>query len=128
MTTKLKHIDDLHFEHQLWLCEVKFFADELKIYQSRLEEVAAKNNKTDVLKQVEHFQNLFIIQKEKMKGIKNLLKKHEAWLNSYSIKNPVAVDHKLFPDHTMMRDQVETFKKLYFEMKKEFNSFLSVQM
>ena len=61
MSTKMKHIDDLHFEHQLWTSEAKFFVDELKIYQKRLGEVASKNSKEDVRKQIEHFQNQFII-------------------------------------------------------------------
>lgn len=27
---KVKHIDELHFDHQLWYSEASFFADELK--------------------------------------------------------------------------------------------------
>ena len=46
METKKRHLDDLHFEHQLWLSEAKFYTDELGIYQKRLEEVASKNKVT----------------------------------------------------------------------------------
>ena len=52
MEKRKKHLDDLHFEHQLWLSEAKFYADELKIYQKRLEEVSAKNSNSEVKMQV----------------------------------------------------------------------------
>lgn len=29
------HIDDLHFKHTRWLSELKFYLDELPVFQSR---------------------------------------------------------------------------------------------
>jgi hypothetical protein len=128
MATKMKHIDDLHFEHQLWMSEAKFFADELKIYQKRLAEVASKNTKEDVRKQVEHFQNQFIIQKEQLDILNHRVNEHEQWLEKYAANHPVAIDHKLFPDHDSMHEKMDTFKKLYSELKKEFLQFLVTWM
>ena len=128
MTTKMKHIDDLHFEHQLWMSEAKFFADELKIYQKRLAEVASKNTKEDVRKQVEHLQNQFIIQKEQLDILNHRVNEHEQWLEKYANNHPVAIDHKLFPDHDSMHEKMDTFKKLYSELKKEFLQFLVTWM
>ncbi len=31
--TKKMHLSDLHFEHELWAMEVKFYREELKLYQ-----------------------------------------------------------------------------------------------
>src|SRR6201984_3491948 len=76
-TTKTKHIDDLHFEHELWASEAKFYTDELKIYQKRLDEIASKNTSEDVRKQVEHFQNKFIIQKEQLDILNHEVTVHE---------------------------------------------------
>jgi hypothetical protein len=123
--TKTKHIDELHFEHQLWLNEAKFYVDELKIYQKRLDEVAAKNNAEDVRKKVEHFQNQFIIQKEQLDILNHLVNEHEQWLSKYAKENPVAIDKKLFADHAVINDKVETFKKIYSELKSEFNRFVA---
>lgn len=127
-TAKLKHIDDLHFEHQLWNSEVKFYADELKIYRKRLEEIASKNTKEDVRKQIEHFQNQFIIQKEQLDILSHRVNEHEEWLAKYSTNHPVAIEHKLFPDHASMHEKMDTFKKIYSELKKEFNHFLTIWM
>jgi len=67
-----KRIDELHFEHQLWSSEMNFFKDELSILQNRLNEVASKNTDTEVRKQIEHFQNQFLIQKEQLDIINHL--------------------------------------------------------
>jgi len=128
MTTKMKHIDDLHFEHQLWTSEAKFYVDELKIYQKRLAEVASKNTSEDVRKQVEHFQNQFIIQKEQLDILSHRVNEHEQWLAQYAKNHPVAIDHKLFPDHDSMHEKMDIFRKIYSELKQEFNKFLSSWM
>ena len=125
---KTKHIDELHFEHQLWLSEAKFYADELKVYQNRLAEVASKNTKPEVTKQIEHFQNKFIIQKEQLDILNHEVNEHEQWLAKYSKEYPVAVDHVLFADHKKMHENMERFDKIYAELKNEFKRFLSVWM
>ncbi|MES1225935.1 MAG: hypothetical protein ABUT20_61220 [Bacteroidota bacterium] len=130
MTTiaKTKHIDELHFEHRLWISEAKFYVDELKIYQNRLEEVAQKNTKQEVRQQIEHFQNQFIIQKEQLDILSHEVNEHEQFLAKFALEHPTAIDHKLFADHKSMLDKMEAFKKIYSELKKEFNHFLSAWM
>jgi ASC-1-like (ASCH) protein len=127
-TTKTKHIDDLHFEHQLWNSQAKFYSDELKIYQKRLEEIASKNNKPEVAEQVEHFQNKFIIQKEQLDILNHEITVHEQWLAKYAKEHPIAIDHHLFADHKTMHVKVESFHKIYNDMKEEFKKFLAVWM
>ena len=128
ISTKTKHIDDLHFEHQLWRSEANFYADELKIYQKRLAEIASKNTGEEVRKQVEHFQNQFIIQKEQMDILNHEVNVHEQWLAEFAKKHPVAVDHHLFADHTTMHEKMLAFNKMYTELKNEFNRFLAAWM
>lgn len=127
-TGKKKHIDDLHFEHQLWASEAKFYADELKIYQKRLEEVASKNNSPEIRAQVEHFQNKFIIQKEQLDILNHEVTVHEQFLANQAKANPVAIDHQLFADHTTMHDRMDTFHKIYKDLKDEFKRFLATWM
>lgn len=126
--TKKKHISDLHFEHKLWSMEANFYLDELKIYQSWLEEIASKNTNTEVLAQVEHFQNQFIIQHTELESINHAVKVHEQWLTNYAEAHPVAIDHQYFADHAVLRDQMDTFKKLYKELKDEFKAFVEKWM
>ena len=128
-TTKTtKRIDELHFEHELWMGESKFFKDELKIYQNRLDEIASKNTAQDVLKSIEHFQNQFVIQKDQLSIINHLINEHEQWLTKYAKSHPIAIDQVEFADHANLRDKIETFKKLFGELKVEFKKFLSTWM
>jgi hypothetical protein len=117
---KTKHIDELHFEHQLWSSEVKFYNDELKIYHNRLGEVASRNTKEHARKQIEHFQNQFIIQKEQLDILNHDITIHELKLVKYAKENPIAIDKVLFADHDAMRDRMETFDKIYGDLKYEF--------
>ncbi|MCB0786643.1 MAG: hypothetical protein KDC02_20845, partial [Flavobacteriales bacterium] len=59
-----KHINDLHFEHQVWLNNLRFYKDEIAIFEHRLEDVVTRNTDREFLAQVEHFQNQYIREKE----------------------------------------------------------------
>ena len=124
MSNNKKHLSDLHFDHQLWLSELGFYEDELKIYQARLDEVAAKNTKTEVGKQIEHFQNQFFIQRKAMSDVKHIIKAEKNKLTDYAMQHPVAIDHVLFDNHTAMKENVDTFKNIYGDVKTEFRNFL----
>ncbi len=43
-------------------------------------------------------------------------------------EHPVAVDHRLFKDHTAHREAMVTFEKLYRELKDEFMHWLAKRM
>ena len=53
---------------------------------------------------------------------------HGQWLTNYAEAHPVAIDHQYFADHAVLRDQMETFKKLYKELKDEFKAFVEKWM
>jgi hypothetical protein len=125
---KVKHIDELHFDHQLWYSEASFFADELKIYQNRLEEIASKNTKSEVRAQIEHFQNQFIIQKEQIDILKHEITIYEQGLAKYAKENPVAIDHKLFDSNNALTERAEMFRTIFTELKAEFKKFASEWM
>lgn len=123
-----KRIGELHAEHQQWLTESSFYADELKIFGQRLTEVAHKNTKPEITMQLEHFQNQFIIQKEQLDILNHDTKVHEQALAHFAEEHPVAVDHRLFENHDEMLEKAAAFKKLFTELKKDFNAFLSTTM
>ncbi|KOY85411.1 hypothetical protein AD998_03915 [bacterium 336/3] len=125
MKSQKKHLSDLHFEHQLWQSEAKFFADELKIYQNRLDEIASKNTGDEISKKISHFQNQFIIQKEQLDILNHEVKIHEQSLAKFAQENPVAIEHRLFEDHSIMQDKLQTFKKIYSDLKLEFTQFVA---
>jgi DNA-binding protein len=128
MSKKAIHIDDLHFEHKLWKRQLEFEKDELKIFNSRLEEVVVRWTDKDILKQVEHFQNIFIRHNEVIDILLHDINIHQDELIKEAKNNPVAIDHVHFDDHGDMREKVETQNKMYAELKEEFMRLLSIAM
>ena len=123
-----KGIYQLHEDHKQWLNNLVFYKDELKIMQNRIAEIAQKNTSKEVLANVEHFQNQFIVQKELIDTISHELKLHEESLEKEVKKNAVAIDHKKFPVHLNELENIQSFEKIFNELRKELNSFLSKHM
>lgn len=123
---KQKHIylEDLHFENVMWKKRLDFEKDELKAFQNRLEEVTPRWTKQEVLKKVEHFQNVFHRHNNVLDTLIHNINEEEHNLSEKAKANPVAIDRVYFDDHVEMRDQVETQLKLYSELKTEYLEFL----
>lgn len=123
-----KKIYELHEEHKEWLNNLAFYKDEIKVMQNRVSEVASKNSSPDVLKQIEHFQNQLIIQRNNIDELCHSIKDHENYLENRVNENPTAVDHRKVNDHPKMRDSYTSFDKVFNELRKELNEFLTKWM
>lgn len=123
-----KKIYELHEEHKEWLNNLAFYKDEIKVMQNRVSEVASKNSSPDVLKQIEHFQNQLIIQRNNIDELCHSIKDHENYLENRVNENPTAVDHRKVNDHPKMRDSYSSFDKVFNELRKELNEFLTKWM
>ncbi|MBP6619814.1 MAG: hypothetical protein KA188_06140 [Leadbetterella sp.] len=115
---------DLHEDHIEWLKALDFYEDELFIFKNRLAEVSAKNSSVEVKKEVEKYQNKFIIQKNEIDNLKHYIHGAERDMEEEIKKNPVAVDHRKTIEDTSIRDKMEIFIKLFIELKEEFNEFV----
>lgn len=123
-----KHLDDLHFEHQVWLSTLAFCKDEIKIFRHRLEEVIVRNTKTDVRAGVEAFENRFIRQDEVIDQLAHDIRAAEQVLVNDVKENPIASDHRFYPDHVVLRDRMTSFEKIYRDTKDEFMRFVATWM
>jgi hypothetical protein len=115
---------DLHADHVEWLKALDFYQDEILIFKNRLAEVSAKNSSSDVKKEVEKYQNKFIIQKNEIDNLKHYIHGSEREMEEEIKKNPVAVDHRKTTEDLNIRDKVEMFVKLFADLKEEFNEFV----
>ncbi len=123
-----KPLNYLHQDHTKWLEEVMFYKDELKIFVKRLEEIASRNSGNDIRKEIEHFQNQFFVQKEKLDMLNHDLNIHEQWISIYAKEHPKHIEDELFADHAVMRRQMNIFEKIYSELKSEYLNFLEKRM
>lgn len=124
LTAKTKSIDELHAEHQSWVEDLQFYKDELKIFNNQLEKMSTRNVGIDFRKEIEHFQNQFTIQKGELDILNHDITVHEQWLAGYAKENPTTIEKEKFADHKVMKEQVEMFRKIYSDLKKEYQIFL----
>ena len=123
-----KKIDELHFEHGIWMKELDFSKEELNVFNTRLSEVGERYTSTAVLARLDQFQNKFIVQQEAANILLNDLNIHEQKLNAAAIINSISIDRKSFSEHHQMRDRMETFEKAYRQLRNEYLRYLSETM
>ena len=121
-------LTEQHVAYREWLNRLAFYKDELKIMQNRISEIAERNTKTDVLAQVEHFQNMLIIQKNQIDRLRHDIDKQEEELASLTLKNPVASDHRRVEFHPEQKQKIELFEKIFNELRHELIHWLTKVM
>jgi NAD-dependent SIR2 family protein deacetylase len=122
------NIIDQHLENQDWLKRLDFYKEEITILKERLDEVTKKNNASDFLKDVEHFQNQFIVQRNNIDELAHSIKMNEQGLVKEVNSNPVAVDHRKVENHLAEEEFIVYFEKNFAELRGEYNRFLSKWM
>jgi len=114
-----------HSEHTEWQNKLDFYKDEVKVMEHRLEEISQKNTGLEIRKEIEHFQNQFIIQKENISKISHHITRDEKQIVADIKENPVASDHRKTEDHTEERGMVTSFETNFDDLRKEYTTFLS---
>jgi len=125
MKNDKKHLGELHTEHINWSKKLNFVKDEISSFKNRLEEVVQANTKTDVLAELEHFQNQFIRQNEVIDELLHDINSEEDKLVSSAKANIVASDHRIMDENMELVDRMKTFNKLYAELKDDFTTYLT---
>jgi hypothetical protein len=125
MSEKKIYLNDLYFDHKMWLNELAFYKEEMVILQNRLDEVAERNTAKDMKAVQGQMQSKLIRQKEVLDILEHDITLHQQELVQFAKDHPIALDHVMFTDHTAMRDRMDTYKKIYADMKKDFQDFVA---
>jgi hypothetical protein len=132
MATKHLFLNDLHFSFKLWANEISFFNQEIGLFEGYLADVAQRWTDKEVMSELEHFQNQFIIQREQAEILAHDIKLFLQGMAEYAKENETAIDHKHFDAKSeemgKMADRVDTYKSIYAELKSDFRTFLSKYM
>ena len=121
-------IKSLHLEYQLWIRELIFYKEEIKIYEDHLEDIIMKDPDFDTRIQVEHFQNQFIRQKEVIDILKHDLHVSEKQLASIAGKlSGSGIQSMRLDNHGSLREKMATFRRIYRDIKIEFRKFEAVE-
>lgn len=119
-------ISDFHFDHKLWMNELNFFETQLDVFEERLEEVVQGISDNSAFAAVEAFQNRIIRQREVIDELKHKFRLREKDLDTYANDKELDTDHILYKDHRKEREDMQTFIKLYQEMREQYMGFLEV--
>jgi hypothetical protein len=128
MEKKIIYNENMHFEHQLWKGELDFWSDELKSFNNRLSELATRWTNKDVLAQLEHYQNEFILHGGVIDDLQETIREHETRIAGQSKIGEDAIDTDLAKKHIEFRNRIETQRQIYSDLKKEFFIFLEKYM
>jgi cell division septum initiation protein DivIVA len=121
-------INSLHHQDTDWLRELQFYKDELAILTKRLEEPASKNSSKEVMAQVEHFQNKFIVLREQVDILKHDVNVREKEVESLALDKPSHIDEHFTSVRDDMHKRMIDLAKSIADTRYEFNRFLAKNM
>ncbi|HWB26448.1 MAG TPA: hypothetical protein VG738_13265 [Chitinophagaceae bacterium] len=115
------------YSHEIieWNKVIDFYLDEINIFQERLVEVAAKNNKNSVSVSIEHFQNQFIAQKDSLQILKHDIHGQEEDLAAEIKKANKIFDMDIVDNQFYIRERLQMAEKIFIETKHSFYRFLA---
>jgi len=125
MKDSLSH---LHLVCEDWKRELLFMQDEIPVLKSRLSEVVSKNTTTDVLKQVEHFENKFNILRLHLDELLHDVNLKMNAIQSQAIAKPNYISVKMVESDAQLEDLMHTNALDFYDTKKTYYKFLSKVM
>jgi hypothetical protein len=112
-------------EHAQWLGGLDFYRSEIGVLEQRLQAFASSGMDSDVAREVEHFQNQFIIQRNTIDELRHAIREHVSGFG-HAVAEAGAMAAGISDDgHAPLKDGYESFEKVIQELRQEFNHFLA---
>jgi hypothetical protein len=129
--TEMKRVNVSHVsnEHNYWLRSLTFYKSEIETLKGILTEVAGKNTGNDVMRQVEHFENQFAIQRNHIDQLA-----HDIHVNVNAIaqqaqgNNAGYIDGELLTNHNELGYRFEMETRILIELIQFFRKFAAQWM
>lgn len=121
-TTSIQNVSEGYGE---WKAILSFYKDELGIFKNRLTEIAKKNTSHEVMQQVEHFQNQFIIQIVNIDTLRHDINEHISIMAKEAQEFAGQVDKNKVMEQNILKDRFENEQHIFNGIKEEFARFLS---
>lgn len=126
---KRVNVSHVSNEHSYWLRSLAFYKAELETLKGILTEVAGKNTAADVMRQVEHFENQFAIQRNNIDQLA-----HDIHVNVDAIAQQVQdnnagyIDGALLGTHNDLGYRFEMETRILMELIQFFRKFAAQWM
>lgn len=115
----------LHHQGNDWLRELEFYKDELALLNNRLGNVTKSNTSQEVMAQVEHFQNKFILLREQLDILKHDVSEELKNIEELTKSKPEHTNEKSVESNDGMLERVKDFSSSISNTRFEFNKFLA---
>lgn len=120
---KRVYVKDLSFDHELWDNEMKFYRNELEIFDHRLEQDVVRLSEKEALRKLEHFQNQFIRQNEVLDILNKRVRQNRKSITRNSVEGEIKENNDAITEYNSLREEFETFEKIYADLKRDFLNF-----
>ena len=114
--------------HTEWLRGLEFYKEEIKIFKTRLSEVADKNTSFEARQGMEHFENQFTVQRENIDELHHEVGLYASKLAEESSAHAGHAEESLTAERDLLKDKYEIFEKNFNALHHEFNAYLSKWM
>lgn len=121
METKVVYLSDLKFNLETWRRELKFHAKEMNIFENKLEEISVREFNKKALIPLENFQNRILLEQDAISKLKHRCKAKIKKIKSEDYNGESDIKQQ-FEQHTL-RDDMQTFTKLHFELKEKMMDY-----
>lgn len=121
MESQLIYLSDLNFNLDVWKRELKFQESEMDYFEEKLEHIAIRNLGSEVMIQLEGFQNKIIREREVMGHLRHRIRMKKRELAQSKFENNAEV---IFQEkQVMLKDEMATFVKMHYELKENMMDF-----
>lgn len=121
---KKSKLVDLHTEHKSWNNQLDFCEDEIKAFESRLEELVQRYTGSKVLAEIEQYQNKFIREKEVIDILRHKIGLQHRELEQFSRQHPGATELFAIDGHLEIKGKMSDFNRIYSNMKVGYQKLL----
>lgn len=121
MESQVLYLSDLNFNLEVWKRELKFQESEMDYFEEKLEHVAIRNLGTDVMRQLESFQNKIIREREVMGHLRHRIRMKKREIAQARFDNrPEVIFHE---KQVLLKDEMKTFVKMHYDLKEDMMDF-----
>lgn len=117
------YVKNLSFDHELWDNEMKFYKNELEIFEHRLEQDVDQLQEKQALRELERFQNQFIRQNEVLDILNKKVRQNRKSISKETVDGSVFHNSITMEKYKALRNEFEVFEKIYFDLKRNFVDF-----
>ncbi|NDC40352.1 MAG: hypothetical protein EBZ77_02220 [Chitinophagia bacterium] len=117
----VSHVNNMHNQ---WLRTINFYKTEFAILKGILTEIAGKNTNSDLMKEVEHFENQFRVQNNNMDELSHkIMANVQAIAQQAQHSSAGYIDGGLLADHTAYGEEADRLGDTCNSLVKEFRKF-----